>query len=191
MIAAGIKFLPLEALNWAILYSSSSSYWVSKCGYSVPGITDCLHTGATITYHLSRQVLDSFSDTKNVLSLVPVEFFAGTFNTVPEILSKKLWLALALAPQPCSAAEAGSRGKSSMAPRELLAKVAAPKSEQSHVPTGVLLLYNCMLKITAWNFIRGHRGMYVLETAVLIQVVTVVREVSELGLQSFVLFKNN
>lgn len=33
--------------------------------------------------------------------------------------------------------------------------------------------------------------MYVLETAVLIQVITVVWEVSELGLQSFILFKNN
>lgn len=65
-----------------------------------------------------------------------------------------------------------------MAPSKPLAKVAAPKSEQSCVPAGVLLLYNRMLRVTAaGNFIRGFRGMYVLETAVLVQVVTVVWEV--------------
>lgn len=48
VIADGIKLLPLEALNWAILYSFSSSYQVYKCRYSVLAITHCLQSNTSI-----------------------------------------------------------------------------------------------------------------------------------------------
>ena len=66
----------------------------------------------------------------------------------PKILAGKPQLPLVLAPEPCPAAGAGRRKKFSVAASKPLAKVAAPNSEESCVPAGVLLLYNHMLKIT-------------------------------------------
>ena len=70
VIAVGIKLLPLEALNWAIPYSSFSSYCVSKRRYSVLGITHRLqsHPGAIITYCLSRWVPVTLSAQQHLIA---------------------------------------------------------------------------------------------------------------------------
>lgn len=150
-IATGINLLSLEALNWAICYSFSSSYWVSKCRFSVPAAAHCLqsHPSTASTFCLSRWVLDTLS----VTAMSYLWCLMSPFQ-VPSTLKCSL-ISLLFFPQGL-AQLLGLKGWKG--PGYLPANVAGPKSEQSCVPTGVLLLCNHMHKITvAWNFIIGYR----------------------------------
>lgn len=107
------------------------------------------HASTITTYCFSRQVLDALSATAVSYCWGLMSLWQVPSTPTPKILASKPWLPLVLALEPCPALGAGRRIKSSMAPSSKpLAKVAAPKLEQSCVPTGVLLLYNHMLKIT-------------------------------------------
>lgn len=144
-IATGINLLLLEALNWATHYSSSS-YWVSKCRFSVPAATHCLQSlpSTTSTFCLSGWVLDALS----VPAVSYLWFLVSPFQIPSTLTHSSPSCSYPRALPSCWGWQ-----------EEKLWDTSQPRSEQSSVPTGVLLLCNHMHKIAvAWNFIIGYRG---------------------------------